>query len=91
MQSADPNPELIFVYGTLLPELRALKGFRDVQLLRRDLPDGAEIIVLTYWDTMDAIRAFATADVELAVVAPEAQPLFHAYDATVKHFVVVQP
>ena len=77
------------LYATLLPELRALAGFRDAQLLRRDIPDGAEIVVVTYWESMDSIRAFAGDDVERAVVAEEAQPLFRVYDATVRHFTVV--
>lgn len=77
------------LYDTLQPELRSIAGFRDVQLLRRDMPDGAEIVVLTYWDSMEAIRAFAGEDAEKAVVAEEARPLFREYDATVKHFVMI--
>jgi heme-degrading monooxygenase HmoA len=77
------------LYGTLLPELQAIAGFRDVQLLRRDLPDGVEIVVMTYWESMEAIRAFAGEDAERAVVAAEARPLFQDYDATVKHFTIV--
>ena len=77
------------LYSTLMPELHAIVGFRYVQMLRRDLPDGAEIVVMTYWESMEAIRAFAGEDAEQAVVAEEARPLFREYDATVKHFVIV--
>ena len=74
------------LYGTLLPELQTIAGFRDVQLLRRDLPDGAEIVVMTYWESIDSILAFAGEDAERAVVAEEARPLFREYDSTVRHF-----
>jgi len=38
---------------------------------------------------MDAIRQFAGNQVETAVVAPAAQPLFRSYDHTVTHYDVV--
>ena len=73
----------------VLPELRKLTGFRGGQVLRRELKDGVEITVLTRWDSLDAIRAFAGKDVEVAVVAHAAQSFFHSYDPKVSHHEVV--
>jgi hypothetical protein len=44
-----------------------------VWLLRRDHDDAAELLVITKWDSLDAIRAFAGDSPEVAVVAPEAR------------------
>jgi hypothetical protein len=45
-----------------------------------------EIVVVTWWASLDAIRAFAGADVERAVVDPEVRPLLSAWDDRVTHY-----
>lgn len=74
---------------SVLPELRQIAGFQGVTLLRQDSPQVVEFIVLTLWESMNAIHEFTGADAEIAVVAPAAQPLFREYDPTVRHFEVV--
>jgi heme-degrading monooxygenase HmoA len=74
---------------SVLPELRQIQGFQGVQLLRQDSLETVEFIVLTFWESMDAIRKFAGEDAEAAVVAPAAQAMFREYDRRVKHFEVV--
>jgi heme-degrading monooxygenase HmoA len=73
----------------VLVELRQIDGFQGVQLLRKDSPETVEFIVLTFWESMDAIRKFAGEDAEVAVVAPSAQAMFREYDPRVKHFEVL--
>lgn len=74
---------------SVLPELQQIDGFQGVQLLRKDSPETVEFIVLTFWESMDAICKFAGEDAEVAVVAPAAQAMFREYDPRVKHFEVV--
>jgi len=74
---------------SVLPELRQIEGFRGVTLMRQDSAQDVEFIVLTFWESMDAIHKFAGEHAEVAVVAPAAQSLFREYDATVRHFEVV--
>ena len=74
---------------SVLPELRQINGFQGVTLLRQDSSQDVEFIVLTLWESMDAIRRFAGENAEVAVVAPAAQALFREYDSTVRHFEVV--
>ncbi len=74
---------------SVLPELRQIDGFQGVTLMRQDSTQVVEFIVLTFWESMEAIRKFAGDDAEVAVVAPAAQPLFREYDSTVRHFEVV--
>jgi heme-degrading monooxygenase HmoA len=56
----------------LLPELRRTEGFVDASLLRETRAHDVEFLVLTRWQSMDAIRAFAGANIDRAVVEPEA-------------------
>jgi hypothetical protein len=44
---------------------------------------------MTWWQSIDAIRAFAGEDVETAVVADAAAALFNDHDRRVRHYDVV--
>ena len=72
----------------LVPELSALDGYRGIQLLRRPREEVVDFIVTTFWDSMDAVRAFAGADTGAAVVAPAAQALLIQYDRHATHYEV---
>ncbi len=74
-----------------MPELRALDGFVDASLLRQERGDEVGIFVITTWTSRDAIRAFAGADIERAVVEPEAAAALTSFDATVQHWDVLSP
>jgi heme-degrading monooxygenase HmoA len=75
----------------VMPELAAVDGYRGVCLLQRELPDGnaIEIIVVTRWASLAAIRGFAGDDIGRAIVHDEAAALLTDYDRTVRHFEVV--
>jgi heme-degrading monooxygenase HmoA len=57
-------------------------------LLERPVSDAVEIVVITFWESVDAIRAFAGADLEGAVVADEAAALLTQFDRRVRHYEV---
>ena len=46
-------------------------GNRGVWMLRRDLGDRTEFVMFTLWDSIEAIKAFASEDYETAVFYPE--------------------
>ncbi|MDP9423698.1 MAG: acyl-CoA dehydrogenase [Pseudomonadota bacterium] len=45
-------------------------------------------MIITHFESMEAIRAFAGDDVELAHVAPEARALLTRWDERVAHYEV---
>src|SRR5580658_9235777 len=73
--------------GTLLPRLREVPGFAGAYLLRRDLDeDGTvELTTHTFWESSEAIRAFAGNDITLSIVEPEAQAMLLEFDRTAAH------
>jgi heme-degrading monooxygenase HmoA len=77
-------------HNKVVPELRRVAGFAGAQLSRRQLHDNIEFLVLTRWQSMDAIRAFAGTDVEKAVVEPGAVAALVGFDTTVQHYEVVE-
>ena len=66
------------------PALERLPGHRGAQLLVRD----NEILVLTFWESMAAVRAFAGDDPGRAVVEPQARAVLAAFDDFVVHYEV---
>jgi heme-degrading monooxygenase HmoA len=64
----------------VVPELHLVAGFAGAQLSRRQLDDKVEFLVLTRWQSLDAIRAFAGSDMEKAVVAPNAAAALIRHD-----------
>jgi heme-degrading monooxygenase HmoA len=77
--------------GTLLPQLRTLPGFEGAYLLRRDLGEEGtvELTTHTFWESLEAIRAFAGDDVARSVVEPEAQAMLASFDPTAAHRTVL--
>ncbi len=72
----------------LLPRLHAIPGFISACLLQRVIGQRIELVVITRWENIDAIRSFAGHQQDKAVVEPEAQAVLERYDETVKHYVV---
>ena len=72
-----------------LPALAGIPGYYGANVLRKPAGDTVIFMVLTLWQSLDAIRAFAGAeDPEVAVVPPEAQALLLSWDARAVHWPV---
>jgi len=89
---AKKEKELTYIdhfHQEVLPNLHQLAGFLGATVLRMERKDGIELTVLTRWQSMEAIRAFAGTNLDVAVVAEGAKPCFHCYDKSVTHHTVV--
>ena len=74
----------------VMPELQSVVGFLGASLLRTDLADEVEFLVLTKWTSMEAIGAFAGNDVTKAVVDPQAIAALVSFEDTVRHYNIVR-
>jgi heme-degrading monooxygenase HmoA len=73
----------------VFPALGAIEGHSGAYLLRRAVDGAVEFVVLTLWESMEAVRRFAGPKPEKAVVEPEARAALTAFDESVTHFEVV--
>jgi heme-degrading monooxygenase HmoA len=73
----------------VLPAVGKVDGYAGAMLLKRAGTDGVEIIVITFWQSLDSIRGFAGTDIEEALVAEEAAAFLTQFDRRVRHFEVV--
>lgn len=67
---------------------RQISGYRGIQLLRRNLGDEIEFVTVMWFDSIEAVRAFAGEDYEVAVVPPKARTLLSRFDQRSQHYEV---
>jgi len=67
---------------------RLIAGYRGIHLFRRNLGDEVEFVTVMWFDTIEAVRAFAGEDYEVAVVPPKARALLSRFDARSQHYEV---
>ena len=75
-----------YILATGIAEYEAPPGNRGAHLISR--PDGnrTEFLTISFWDTHDAIVAFAGEDIDRAVFYPEDDRYLIERETTVKHF-----
>lgn len=73
----------------VFPAFAALEGHRGAYLLQRAVGGIIELVVLTLWESMDAVRRFAGAEPARAVVDPEAHAMLADFDDAATHFEIV--
>jgi len=68
---------------------REIAGYRGIHLLRRELEAETEFVTIMWFDSLDAARAFAGDEYEIAVVPPKARALLSRFDARSAHYEVL--
>jgi heme-degrading monooxygenase HmoA len=86
-QNADRYEGLL--KSEILPGIHRITGFKGATLLRRNSGDEIEFITLTYFESLEAVRAFAGPDYEVAVVPPEARKVLSHFDERSAHYETV--
>lgn len=77
--------------ATGVAEAEALPGCLGRQLLRRDAGSGmVEFTLLTYWESAEAVRAFAGDDPGRAVLYPGDEAFRIRPETSVRHYEVLE-
>jgi heme-degrading monooxygenase HmoA len=79
-----------YLSRTGVPDYRSTPGNRGVHVLRRTEGALTRFLLITYWETWDAIRAFAGDDVERARYYPEDEAFLVELEPTVTHYEVLE-
>ena len=72
------------------PKLSEINGFIEASILRREVDRGTEFLILTIWESMEAIERFAGATADVAVVPVVAQAMMIEYDGNVSHYEIIE-
>ena len=78
-----------YFQSTVTPELRAINGYEGATLLHGARGRIVDVTVITWWTSLEAIRAFAGEAVETAVVHDSAARMLIDFDRSVSHQTVV--
>jgi heme-degrading monooxygenase HmoA len=75
-----------FLMDELFPSMRAIPGFLGAEVLRRADGPEEEFVVLTRFESLDAIRSFAGERYEAPVIPPRGEELLSSYDDSAIHY-----
>jgi heme-degrading monooxygenase HmoA len=67
---------------------REIKGYKGIQLLRRNVEGETEFITIMWFDDLDAVEEFAGSDYEQAVVPEKARKILSRFDDRSQHYLV---
>ena len=91
MEAAERYEE--FLRSTFLPSIHAIEGYQGASVIRRRVGQGidqkVELMTITRFDSLEAIKKFAGEDYEAAHVAPRARELLSRFEARCQHFELV--
>ena len=79
-----------YLKRTGIPDYQATPGNRGVQLLRRFEDGKAHFLLVTHWESMDAIRRFAGDEPEKARYYPEDTEFLIELEPRVSHYEPVE-
>ncbi|MGH9501150.1 MAG: hypothetical protein ACRD3L_18570 [Terriglobales bacterium] len=88
-RESDKDTYFTYLQGTGLKEYAAVRGNRGVWTLRRVAEGKCEFTLISLWDSMEAIKAFAGADPEIAVFYPEDDKFLIERGPRVLHYEVL--
>ena len=72
-----------------IKKIQGIDGNLGVQVFRRTKDDVAEFTVISYWESIDAIRKFAGTDIEKTHHLPKDPEYLLELEPTVQHYEVV--
>ena len=68
------------------PKIEMIKGFVKASILKRPAQQGVEFLIITVWDSIEAIQQFAGTNPDDAVVPLVVQKMMATYDRNVIHY-----
>jgi heme-degrading monooxygenase HmoA len=90
VRESDQDTYYAYLQKTGLKEYAATPGNRAVYTLRRVSGGQCEFLLLTLWDSWEAIQAFAGPDYEKAVYYPEDEKFLLAREPNVTHYELLE-
>ena len=78
-----------YLNKTGVRDYQATEGNRAVHVLRRIEGEQAHLLIVTFWDSLKAIKDFAGEDVEKARYYPEDQNYLLEFEEKVVHYEVI--
>jgi heme-degrading monooxygenase HmoA len=89
-RAEDYDAYLAYLEESGVAELRRTSGNRGVMVLRRLDGEEAEFGVMSFWDSVEDVKAFAGEDVDVARYFPDDERFLLEFTPRLKHFEVAR-
>ena len=77
-----------YLHSTGIKDSENTPGCAGAEIFYREKDDSIEVVLITFWDSIESIRQFAGENIECAVLYPEDYKYGIISDLTVKHYIV---
>ena len=67
-------------------QIAAIPGFIAAHILKREVEEGIEFLIITEWSSFNAIKQFAGTNLDAAVIPKIVKELLIRYDDKVRHY-----
>jgi heme-degrading monooxygenase HmoA len=80
------NEYIAHLQNETFRQIATISGFISAKILKREVKEGVEFLIITEWKNFDAIKSFAGLKIDKAVVPKLVQDIMIQYDDTVSHY-----
>lgn len=87
-RAEDADEYVSYMHETGVTGQRATPGNLGSMIFRRESGGEAEFLVISLWESLDAVRAFAGERPEVAVYYPEDERFLLEFEPEVRHYEV---
>jgi len=70
-------------------KIKNIDGFISSKILQREVEEGIEFLIITEWESIEAIKKFAGEQFNIAVVPQLVKEIMIRYDHEVRHYMVI--
>lgn len=89
-KASDAEAYTKYLFESGIPGYRAIPGNKGAWVLRRIEGDVAHFVTFTFWESREAIRAFAGDSIEAARYYPQDAKYLLEFEPTVTHYEVFE-
>jgi heme-degrading monooxygenase HmoA len=89
VQRGEADRYVDYLQETGIPAYRTTPGNRGAWILRSDRGELTEFVTLSFWDSIESVRAFAGSDPDRAVFYPEDEHFLVERDLHVTHYELI--
>ena len=80
------NEYIVHLQNETFKEIASITGFISAEILKREVQEGIEFLIITKWENFEVIKNFAGSKIDNAVVPELVKDIMMRYDSTVVHY-----
>jgi heme-degrading monooxygenase HmoA len=80
------NDYILHLQNETFKKIEMIPGFVSAKILQRELESGIEFLIITDWESIEAIKQFAGEHYQIAVIPQIAKEMMVRFDDEAKHY-----